>query len=147
MRRPWLRQVVFDTSRFQTLLVVLAAIDAMPVQRLRLAAWPPRRPLDGWDIVEQRQRLASIGAVGSGDADGQWSAVAIDDDVAFAPFLSPIRGIFAGKYPPKQRGLTGYQRRLCPSRSAPRGPGGPARRAGAFSKRHGVASIAGDASR
>jgi hypothetical protein len=101
MRRPWPRQLVLDTSRFQTLLVVLAAVDAIPVLRLRLTAWPPTRPRDEWDVIEQGQRLASVGTVGSGDADGQRGAVAIDEDVAFAPFFGPIRGIFAGKHPPK----------------------------------------------
>jgi hypothetical protein len=101
MRRPRPRQVVLDTPRLQPILIVFAAIGAVPVQCLRLATRPPTRTVDWRDVVEQGQRLASVGAIGCGDADGQWGAVAIDNDMAFAAFFGPIRGIFAGEYPPK----------------------------------------------
>jgi len=101
MRSPGLPQVIRDTPFLQSLPVPPGAIGPIPVQGLRLAAWPAPRPVDRWDVVEQRQCLRGIGAVRPGEAHGQGGAVAIDEQVPFRAFFGPIRGVFAGKYPPK----------------------------------------------
>jgi hypothetical protein len=101
MRCPRSRQLVLDPPRLQALPVPLVSIGAVAVQRLRLAAWTPTRPVDGREFIEQGQRLGGVGTVRPRDADGQRGSLAIDEDVAFAAFFGPIRGVFAGEYPPK----------------------------------------------
>lgn len=99
--RPRSRQVILDPPCLQALPVPLGPIGAVPVQRLRLAAWPPARPVDRRNVVEQGQRLGRIGAVRSGEPHGQRGAVAVNEQVAFGAFFSPIGGVFAGEDPPK----------------------------------------------
>ncbi len=99
--RPRSRQVILDPPCLQALPVPLGPIGSVPVQSLRLAAGPPPPPVDGRDIVEQGERLGGVGAVRSGEPHGQRGAVAIDEQVAFGAFFSPLGGVFAGEDPPK----------------------------------------------
>jgi hypothetical protein len=97
VRRPLLRQVVFNPSLFEALMISRRAILAVPIQGFR---FPPRAaapPTDRRDIVHQVHRLERFVAVGSGDAHGQRGALAIDEQVPFAAFFGPIRGVFAGE--------------------------------------------------
>ncbi len=101
VRRPRPRQVILDPPCLQALPIPLGPIGSVPVQSLRLAAWPPTRPVDRRDGVEQGERLRRVGAVRPGAPHGQRGAVAIDEQVAFGAFFGPIRGVLAGEYPPK----------------------------------------------
>src|SRR5262245_56858972 len=101
VRRPPPRQVVLDAPLLEPGPVARGAVRPVPVQPLRLAAWPPAPATDRRDVIDQLQRLERVVAVRPGDAHGQRRALAIDEQVPLAAFFGPIRGIFAGEGPPK----------------------------------------------
>jgi hypothetical protein len=101
MRGPRRGQVVFDAALLQAPMVTRRAILPVPVQGLRLAARAPAAAADRRDVVEQRHRFERLVAIGSGEAEGERRPLAIDTQVPLAALFGPIRGVFAGKYPPK----------------------------------------------
>src|SRR5207237_5693510 len=60
MRRPLLRQVVFDPALLEALMVAWRAILPVPVQRLRLAPGPTALALDRRDVVHQVHRFKRL---------------------------------------------------------------------------------------
>src|SRR5262249_15611275 len=101
VRRPLLRQMVFDPALFESLMIARRAVLPVSIQGFRL---PPRAaapPTNRRDVIHQVHRLQRLVAVRSGDAHGQRGALAIDEQVPFGAFFPAIRGVFAGKYPPK----------------------------------------------
>jgi hypothetical protein len=101
MGGAWPRQVILDAPLLQPLAVATVTVGPVAVEGLRLAARAPARPLDWRNVVQQRQRLGTVGPVGSGEAHGQRGPVAVDQQVPFRAFFGPIRGVFAGEDPPK----------------------------------------------
>jgi hypothetical protein len=101
VRCPRPGQVVLDAPLLQALPVARRAIGSVPVQSFRLAARSAPSPADRRDVIEQRERLGGVGAIRSRDAHGQGRAVPIDEEMPFGAFFGSIRGVFAGKDPPK----------------------------------------------
>jgi hypothetical protein len=99
--RPLLRQMVFDPSLLEALMISRGAILAVPIQGLRPSPRAAAPPPDRRDLVYKVHRLGRFVAVGSGDAHGQRGAVAIDKQVPFGALFSPIRGVLASEDPPK----------------------------------------------
>src|SRR4051794_12720340 len=101
VRRPRLRQVVFDPALFEALVISRRAILPVPIQRLWL---PPRAATPSpnrRDVVHQVHRLERFVTVGPRDAHGQRGALAIDQQVPFGALFPAIRGVLAGQGPPK----------------------------------------------
>jgi hypothetical protein len=97
VRRPLPRQVVFDPALFEALLIARRAVLPVPVQGLWL---PPRAAaltFDRRDVVYQVHRFERFVAVGPGDAQRQWGALTIDEQVPLGAFFGPIRGVWAGQ--------------------------------------------------
>jgi hypothetical protein len=101
VRRPLPRQVVFDPSLLETLLIPRRPILPVPVQGLGPPPGATTAPADRRDVIHQVHRFPRFVAVGPGDAQGQRGALAIDQQVPFGPFFPAIRGVFAGQDPPK----------------------------------------------
>jgi hypothetical protein len=101
VRCPLLRQMVFDPSLFEALMISRRAILAVPIQGLRPSPRAAAPPTDRRDLVHEVHRLERFVAVGSRDAHGQRGALAIDEQVPFGALLGPIRGVLAGQRPPK----------------------------------------------
>lgn len=121
MRPPRLRQMILDMPSFQALVIARRAVGGVSVEALGTAAFVVVRLGERRDGVEQRQGFQRVVALGPGDSDGQRSSLAIDEQVPFRPFFGPIRGVLAGKSPPKTaRGLwlstTPLDQSISPSR-------------------------------
>src|SRR5438128_4193088 len=101
VRRPLPRQVVLDPPLLEATSIARRAVLPVPVQRLRLPPGAAAPPADRRDVVHQAHRLERLVAVRPGEARGQRGAVAIDEQVPLGAFFGPVRGVFAGEYPPK----------------------------------------------
>jgi hypothetical protein len=58
--------------------------------------WSPSFALQRRDCIDKRQGLLRIVPVGSGQADGEWRAAPVADQMALAPALGPIGRIRPG---------------------------------------------------
>src|SRR3954453_23039238 len=87
VRRPRGRQVVLDPPLLEALMIPRRAVLPVPVQRLGLPPRPPTPPPDRRDVIHEVHRLQRLVAVGPGDAQGQRSALAIDQQVPFGAFF------------------------------------------------------------
>jgi hypothetical protein len=95
------RQVILNPPFLQPVAVASRPIGPVSIHGLWLATGPPPPPVNRGNVIEQRQGLGGIGAVGPGEAHGQRGTVAIHEQVAFGAFFGPIGGVFAGECPPK----------------------------------------------
>jgi hypothetical protein len=60
------------------------------------AAWPDDRR----DGVDEREQLRRVVGVGRGEADGEWDAIAVDDEVVLGAGLASINWVRAGLLAP-----------------------------------------------
>ena len=101
VRRPLPRQMVLDPPLLQSLAVARRAVLPVAIQGLRPATPTAARQSDRWHVVQQRHRLKRLVPIRPGDAHSQRGALAVDEQVPFRALFGPIRGVFAGEYPPK----------------------------------------------
>lgn len=101
VRCPWLRQMIFNPSLLESLMIAGRTIRPIAIQRLGFSSGASPATGDGRNVVHQVHRLNRIVAVGSRDPHGQRYALAINHQVPFGAFFGSIRGVFASQDPPK----------------------------------------------
>jgi hypothetical protein len=99
--RAWPRQVVLDPAPPQPLPVPRRPILPVAVQGVRPTASAAARLPNQRDVVERWHRSERLIPLGTRDAHRQGGAFSVYEQVAFRAFFGPIRGVFAGEYPPK----------------------------------------------
>ena len=95
------RQVVLDPSPLEPLAITWRSVLPVAVQSIRPTASATARLSDQRNVVEQRHRQERLVPLGTRDPHRQGSAFSVYEQMAFRAFFGPVRGVFAGEYPPK----------------------------------------------
>jgi hypothetical protein len=94
-------QVVLDPSPLEPLAIARRPVLPVTVQCLRSMTTGSARLPDRRHIVEQGHRLERLVPLGARDAHRHGNAISVYKQVTFGAFFGPVRGVFAGEYPPK----------------------------------------------
>lgn len=74
----------FDAGRPDQAAVFVVVVAAVAEQAVGSFAWPSGQAGDGRDLLQQGYQLGDVVAVAAGQRDGEWDALAVDDDMVLA---------------------------------------------------------------
>ncbi len=74
----------FDAQGPDETPVFVVVVAAVAEQAVGSVAWPSDQAGDRWDLPQQGYQLGDVVAVSAGQRDGEWDALAVDDEVVLA---------------------------------------------------------------
>ena len=99
---PWRRQHRRHIPQGAAHAVGQTAVRSIAEELPRPLLRPPTAAVQGRQCIQQRHDHLAIRHVGRTDADDQWHAAAIGNDVPLAAFLGPVGRVRPGVRPPKR---------------------------------------------
>ncbi len=74
----------FDAGRPDETAVFVVVVTSVAEEAVGSVAWPSDQAGDRWDLLQQGDQLGDVVAVSAGQGDGEWDALAVDDEVVLA---------------------------------------------------------------